>query len=111
SGRLVYIGALAVGILAALLPLFRSVAVALLISWVIIEIGLSNQKSPNEITKQASFLTSLKSFLRTRAWTRSRLIVFVFIAFTLVVADSLSGSVRCERRLVDPRNAYGRFAT
>jgi O-antigen ligase len=84
---------------------------AVLNSWVIIEIGLSNQKSQNEDSQPPGFISTVSSFFRTRAWTKSRLIVFALIAFSLVAADSLSGSVRFEKRLADPRNAFGRLAT
>ncbi|HWO01216.1 MAG TPA: O-antigen ligase family protein [Blastocatellia bacterium] len=114
SARLVYAGALAAGVLASLLPLFRSVAFALLICWAIIEIGLANHKASGRDDKDGqkpSFFSSLLSSLRIASLTKSRLLVFVAIALAVIIAEGLSGAVRIEKRLADPRNVYGRLAT
>ena len=112
TGRVVYAGALAAGVVASLLPLFRSVALALVICWAIIEIGLVKQRASEGVAGESqdkSILTSRSSFVD---WlTKPRLVVFAVIALAVVVAESMSGSVRFEKRLADPQNAYGRLAT
>jgi hypothetical protein len=112
SGRLVYTGALAAGVVASLLPLFRSVALALVVCWAIIEIGLAKFRASEDGGDRNS-----ESYLKSRSsrfvssLTKPRLIVFAVIALAVVVAESMSGSVRFEKRLADPQNAYGRLAT
>ncbi|MFY9609539.1 MAG: O-antigen ligase family protein [Blastocatellia bacterium] len=114
SGRLVYAGALATGVVAALLPLFRSVALALIICWAIVEIGLAKQRAAEGTDgdqENMDVSSVLPSSLRADSLTQTRLIVFVVLAVAVVVAQILPGTVRFESRLADPRNVYGRLAT
>lgn len=114
SGRLVYVLGLAAGVVATLLPLFRSVALALLICWAIIEIGLAKQRTAEGKEgeqENPDVFSVLPSSLRAYSSTQMWLIVVVVFAATLFVAQSLSGAGRFEGRLADPRSAYGRLAT
>lgn len=114
SGRLIYAGGLAAGVVAALLPLFRSVALALLICWAIIEVGLAKRGAPKgkeRDEENTGVFSVLPSSLRADSLTQTRLIVFVVFALAVIVGQSVLGPVRFEGRLADPRNAYGRLAT
>jgi O-antigen ligase/polysaccharide polymerase Wzy-like membrane protein len=114
SGRLVYAGALAAGVAAALLPLFRSVALALIVCWAIIEIGLAKHRAAEGKTRDREnkdVFSGFASSVRTDSLTQLRLIVVSVIVVSVVIAQSLSGAARFESRLADPRNAYGRLAT
>ena len=112
SARLVYAGALAAGLAASLLPLFRAVAFAIVICLAIVEIGLLKRRGSEDLHRDDEgkpAISILPRFLRLDTLTRPRLIVFALIALGIVVAEGLSGA--SERRLADPRSAYGRLAT
>jgi O-antigen ligase len=112
SGSVVYAGALAAGVVASLLPFFRAVALALLICWGFIAIRLSKYRASEDgtlVRRSGGLFSTLRSSFGV---TKERLIVFAAIVLAVVVADSmLGGAIRFEKRLVDPRNAYGRLAT
>ena len=112
TARLVYAGALAAGLAASLLPLFRAVVFAIVICLAIVEISLLRRRGSeaarvNDEGKPGNSI--FPRFLRLDTLTRPRLIVFAVILLGLVAAESLSGA--SERRLADPRSAYGRLAT
>jgi O-antigen ligase len=114
SGHVVYAGAIAAGVIATLLPLFRSVAVALVICWAIVEIGLAKHRA-SEAGKSdfesKNVSSGLLSFIYVGSLAKTRLLVFAVVVLALVVGESMSAASRVGSRLADPRNAYGRLAT
>ena len=113
TGRLVYAVALAAGIGASLLPLFRSVALAIVICLAMIEIGLLKLRSAKRLQGGESKrrLSGIPGFLRFDTFTRRRVILFAAVVLALVVAESLLGGVSIDRRLANPRTAFGRLST
>ncbi|HSO76077.1 MAG TPA: O-antigen ligase family protein [Blastocatellia bacterium] len=114
GGHLVYAGALAAGVIATLLPLFRSVALALLVCWAMVEIGLAKHTASEERERDKEgkdVSSNLLPFLNAASLAKTRLLVFVVVALGMVVAEGMSGTSRVGSRLADPRNVYGRLAT
>ena len=99
TARLIYLGALTSAALGALLPLFRAVAIALIVCWILLnwlERG-DNRKS-----------LTVRSEPRRRL-TIPSLVPAMFIAligFLVTITPMLAGT-----RLTDSRTAFGRFAT
>jgi hypothetical protein len=111
--RLIYWCAVGAAIAASLLPLFRMVAVALVISLALYKIATLNRGekaglrprrgNPNlsQITPSPSPLFRFSPFL---AWAGLALLAIAIWAV-------MFGPYSAERRLTDPRSAYGRLAT
>lgn len=106
GAKLVYASSLVAAVLGALIPLFRTVAIALVVCWVF-----------SNLAARAGDIRSWSALVRS--WTRSRslfpgtigavILVVMLIAFGgwfTTVAPSIIGS-----RLTDPRTAFGRLAT
>ena len=114
TARLVYAGALAAVVAASLLPLFRSVALAIVICLAMIEIGLLRLRNAERLRRDGEskrVFSWVPRFLRFDTLTGHRVIVFAVIVLALIVAENMLGAVRIERRLANPRSAYGRLAT
>jgi hypothetical protein len=123
SGRFVYACALVASAIATLLPLFRTVAVTLVLCWLAIEYFIHTKrplKAPEKdrlaaleagATTEVSILalpagSSGNRLRRIRIYATIALLLFMsFAAWT-----EISGSYLI-RRLASPRNLYGRLAT
>lgn len=99
TGKLVYASALAAAGLGALLPLFRGVALALVVCWSVL------QWLPE---RHNNYPSSRRSAIRRGVPLVSLLVVILaaLVGWIAPNAASIVGS-----RLTDPRSAYGRFAT
>src|SRR5262249_30963672 len=104
SARVVYLFALAASAIATLLPLFRAVAVALVLCLVLIEILLH--------TKEKSLLQSVFSF---RLFRSRRLRLYVVVGFLIVLPAIILLEMHSDYFIVrcqtSPRNLYARLAT
>jgi O-antigen ligase len=105
SARLVYLFALAMSVVATLLPLFRTIAFTLVLCWVLIEALLLLEARRH----------SSRHHLVLRVLQSKRLGVYVIALVLLFLAvtawQELSGGTSFARRLTSPRNVYGRLAT
>jgi hypothetical protein len=126
SARLVYWGALAASAIATLLPLFRTVAFAMLLCWLAIEYFIhakprlrarvdagNSQSSADETAASGGTVIPRGSGGSGRLISR-RVVVYSGIGLMLLLSfavwTELSGSYLI-RRLASPRNLYGRLAT
>jgi O-Antigen ligase len=121
SARFLQTCAFAAGLAASLLPLFRVVAAALVVSWIVLEAGITGFRarlqSPKE--NQGHRLDgTYPAIPRTsragrRLWLiAARVIVAAtLIIFVLVKWDAISGAASAEQRLISPNSVYGRLAT
>jgi hypothetical protein len=126
SGRFVYFCALAASGVATLLPLFRTVALALALCWLAIEYFI-HSKRPAKFRASAAAgqsvaeekLTPADGPLAAAPVTASPLgsrriaaysIIGLLLLSSFAVWTELSGSYLI-RRLASPRNLYGRLAT
>lgn len=104
SARILYLCALAASAIATLLPLFRSVAVALILCLALLEILLH--------LKEQSLRQTLLSF---RFFRSRRLRLYVVLMFLIVLPAialvEMQRSSSIVRRLTSPRNLYARLAT
>lgn len=98
AAKLVYTSSLVAALLGALLPLFRAVAIALVVCWIFLQ-----------WSARAGNRQSMRGLARSRALFPGIVTVVMLIAlagwFTTIV-PSITGS-----RLTDPRTAFGRLAT
>lgn len=122
SARFLQTGAFAAGLAASLLPLFRVVAAALVVSWIVLEAGTTRFRarlqSPkgNQGYRQddgTSPAIPRSSRAGRRLWLiAARVIVAAtLIIFVLVKWDAMSGAASAEQRLISPNSVYGRLAT
>jgi O-antigen ligase len=96
TGKLVYTSSLVAAALGALLPLFRAVAIALVVCWIFL-------KWPaRERNRQSRSLAGNRSFLLGA----SAVILIALAGWFVTTAPAVTGS-----RLTDPRTAFGRLAT
>ena len=100
SARLVWIGALGSAVAASLLPLYRTVGVALVVSWALVEWQLA---------KDAGRLASRAGLFRLPI-SRRRLAA-VTLLFVAVAGAALLYESGAEGRIVSARNIYSRLAT
>ena len=114
SGRFIYVGALVSSAVATLLPLFRSVALALVLCWLAIEyLILARQKADaaRETTEPKSENGAHRfTFMRSRRVLVYSTVVLVFLMSFAAWREPL-GSSSFLSRLASPRNFYGRLAT
>lgn len=98
GARLVYASALVAAVLGALLPLFRAVAIALIVCWIFLSWSAraSNTRSLSGIARSRSFFTGVVAAV----------ILIALAGWLTTIAPSIAGS-----RLTDPRTAFGRLAT
>jgi O-antigen ligase len=99
TGRLIYLCALAGSALGALLPLFRAVAIALVVCWILLTWMVLGDNRKSLIMRSQP----------RRRLTIPWLIPVMFIAlagFLATITPMLAGT-----RLTDSRTAFGRFAT
>jgi O-antigen ligase len=98
AAKLVYASSLVAAVLGALLPLFRAVAIALVVGWIFLN-----------WSARAGTSQSLQGLARSRSLFPGIVAFVMLIAlsgwFTTIV-PSITGS-----RLTDPRTAFGRLAT
>jgi hypothetical protein len=106
AARLLAAVAVAAAIVASLLPLFRSVAAALILCWGLIELGLRSKDEGGRQTTGAEAEAKRPG----RSFRPSSILLHPLV-IALLVATVLLGSAEFGRRLSDPRNAYGRLAT
>lgn len=98
TGKLIYACAVAGAGIGALLPVFRAVGLALVLSWIVLQWSTEHQN------RQSWFRAAIR-----RGMPLGVLLVTLLIALVgwiATSAPSLGGS-----RLTDPRSAYGRLAT
>jgi O-Antigen ligase len=101
--RIIYWCAVGASIAAALFPLFRMVAVALVVSLAFFK--LSTARKVREGEKSEKSLSPLHLFISSPLqWAGLALLAIAIWAITF-------GPYSIERRLTDPRSAYGRLAT
>jgi O-antigen ligase len=102
GAKLVYASSLVAAVLGALLPLFRAVAIALVVCWIFLS---WSARAGNSQTLRGL----ARGLMRSRSFSLGILTVVMLIAiggwFT-TMAPSIAG-----RRLTDPRTAFGRLAT
>jgi O-antigen ligase len=99
TARLIYLSALTSAALGALLPLFRAVAIALVVCWILLNwlVTGDHRKSLTMRSHHRRRLT-IPSFVP---------VMFVaLIGFVAIITPLLAGT-----RLTDSRTAFGRFAT
>jgi O-antigen ligase len=92
TSRTLYECALGAALIASLLPMFRTIAIALVACWAILELGSGKTRALNAGSRLAG------------RWLIAALIAFVALGAT--VAPALFA-----RRLSDPSNAFSRVAT
>ncbi|MBI3651965.1 MAG: O-antigen ligase family protein [Acidobacteria bacterium] len=117
SGRLIYFAALAAGVAATLLPLFRTVGVTLFLGWLASEYVIHSKRLFKG--DDAAQLRAAASPPRHRAAASTnparRLIMLAAIALLLLFSVAawmeMRGSYSFISRLASPRNLYGRIAT
>jgi hypothetical protein len=126
SGSLLYLCALAAAGIATLLPLFRTVAFALLLCWLAIEYFIRAKRplkmntavqTDNPSAEENSATTRLSppvSPAQSSGYRLRRVQVYSTLALILLMSfvawTEISGSYLI-RRLASPRNLYGRLAT
>jgi len=122
SARFLQTCAFAAGLAASLLPLFRVVAAALVVSWIVLEAGTTlfraRLQSPkaNQGHRQddgTSPAIPRSSRAGRRLWLiAARVIVAAtLIIFVLAKWDAITGAAAAEQRLISPNSVYGRLAT
>lgn len=121
GARLLHALAFAAGLGASLLPLFRIVAAALVISWFVLEAGSTRfhrrANSPEKDLRTRDDPAPLSNPIRAREgralWVTAVRVVMAaaLIVLVLVKWDSISGAASAEQRLVSPNSVYGRLAT
>jgi len=122
SARFLLTCAFAAGLAASLLPLFRVVLAALVVSWIVLEAGAirfrTRLQSPGEEQGYRRGDGMEPAFSRhsragRRLWLISARVIVAatLIIFALVKWDAISGAASAEQRLVSPNSAYGRLAT
>ncbi len=102
AGKLAYASSLVAAVLGALLPLFRAVAIALVVCWIFLK------WSARGGTRQSSRDLG-RGLARSRSLFPGIVAVVMLIALAgwfTTIAPSITGS-----RLTDPRTAFGRLAT
>jgi hypothetical protein len=126
SGRFVYFCGLAASAIATLLPLFRTVALAMVLCWLVIEYFIhtkrpaktltalaADQPSAEEKGATADVTAAVPSVASSPSGSR-RLVTYSIIGLLLLTSfvawAELSGSYLIHR-LASPRNLYGRLAT
>jgi O-antigen ligase len=120
--RLIYSLAVAAAMLAALLPLFRATAIALIVCLLILKAGAGKRARRREDgeaeTASAEFETTsmiqgrlASSLPRLRVSAATLSLSLVAIAIAVIIAGMSLGYFSSARRLADPRNAFGRLAT
>lgn len=114
--------AFAAGLGASLLPLFRVVAAALVVSWIVLEAGTTRFRarlhSPKENQRHRQDDGTSPAIPRSsragrRLWLIAARVVVAatLIIFVLVKWDAISGAASAEHRLISPNSVYGRLAT
>ena len=99
TARLIYLGALTSAALGALLPLFRAVAIALVVCWILLN-WLAHRDDGKSLTMRPQLprRLTIPSF--------APVMFIALIVFLATIAPMLAG-----KRLTDSRTAFGRFAT
>jgi O-antigen ligase len=114
SARLLYVGALSSSAVATLLPLFRTVGVALVLCWLAIEYLIHAKTEAGATRKIAAQKSENKRRKFSLAGSR-RVMMYSAIAVVLLVGFTvwreMYGSSSFLSRLASPRNLYGRLAT
>jgi O-antigen ligase/polysaccharide polymerase Wzy-like membrane protein len=119
SARFLQNCAFAAGLAASLLPLFRIVAAALVVSWIVLEAGTTRFRarlpSGGGSRREGEISPAIQRGSRAgrRLWLiATRVIVAAtLIIFVLVKWDAMSGAASAEQRLISPNSMYGRLAT
>jgi len=118
SARLLLTCAFAAGLAASLLPLFRVVAAALVVSWIILEAGTNKFRGRRHSQERIQEQETSSAFMRKSRAGRSLWLIAarVIVAASLIVLalvrwDAVSGAASAEQRLVSPNSVYGRLAT
>lgn len=117
SARFVQTCSFAAGLAASLLPLFRVVAAALVVSWIVLEAGTSRFRarlqSPKEDPGRTSQAIPRSSRTGRSLWMIAARVTVAaaLIIFVLVKWDAISGAASAESRLISPNSVYGRLAT
>jgi O-Antigen ligase len=113
SARLIYRCAVAAAVAAALLPLFRMVAVALVVSLTFFKLATALKSKSREAegadsrNGESRILAGSYSHLFNSSPLQWLGLVVLAVAIWVV----MFGPYSTERRLTDPRSAYGRLAT
>jgi hypothetical protein len=99
TARLIYMGGLASAALGALLPLFRAVAIALVVCWILLTwLALGDNRKSLTMRRQPWPRLTISSLMPV--------ILIGLIGFVATVTPMLAGT-----RLTGSRTAFGRFAT
>jgi O-antigen ligase len=98
TGKLIYACAVAGAGIGALLPVFRAVGLALVLSWIVLQWSTEDQNRQPWFRAAARRVVPLGILLAT--------LLVALVGWIATSAPSLGGS-----RLTDPRSAYGRLAS
>jgi|GEM_PF-968422 len=102
GAKLVYAGSVVAAVLGALLPLFRAVAIALVVCWIFL--SWSARAGNNESSRRVERSRSL--FPRMLPVVMLVVMSIALLGWFTAAAPSIAGT-----RLTDPRTAFGRLAT
>ncbi len=122
SARFLQICAFAAGLGASLLPLFRIVVAALVVSWIVLEAGTTRFRARLQSTDEKRglgqeegssppFSQSLRAGRRLWLIAARVIVAATLITFVLAKWDAVSGAASAEQRLVSANSVYGRLAT
>lgn len=122
SARFLQTCAFAAGLAASLLPLFRVVAAALVVSWIVLEAGTTRFRARLQLPKEdlghrqadgTSGAIPRNSRSGRRLWLIAARVTVAatLVIFVLVKWDAISGAASAEQRLISPNSVYGRLAT
>jgi hypothetical protein len=92
GAQLIYSVAVAASAAAALLPLFRAVALALAFCWITVEVAINPTAGLRPVAHRAAIFVAI-------------------VMITVAGLEAAFGSSSPARRLMDPENAYSRIAT